>query len=516
MKVIATLVLALLAAVTVSGKSIVWEKAYGGSRIDNNPKIHKLSDGYVMIASTQSFDGDVSPHYGFSDLWMVKTDTTGNIIWRQTIGGSDIEVVTAFSTTSDGGYIICGESFSSHINGVPQSVRGLGDAWLVKTDSLGNLQWTKTYGGWQPDYFYDVKQTSDGGFIAAGYTKSPGGDVSHLIGNSDVWIVKTDSLGNIVWEKTYGGSSYETARSILPLANGTFLVAGSTASTDGNVNGNHGGKDAWVLSISATGGLVWARTLGGSDDDDLFKIYAETYNSFILIGETRSSDGDISINHGKYDAWMYKIDGNGVGYWSRTFGGSENDGVYDIKPGFKGQGYALAGFTASFDGDVSHKADTFSNDAWVFTTNNSGFLNWEQTYGGSNSDYAFGVIPTSNTDFIFTASTASTDGDVGATHGDVDCWMVKVHSLKTPTGVEEQSTPRVLVRPTVVHAGFNVIIPGEYGMAALSLLDMTGRVLLEHQHQESGFVSTSHLSPGMYLVRIQNNSSQEVFRIIVQ
>ncbi|MDR1874277.1 MAG: hypothetical protein LBQ90_04585, partial [Synergistaceae bacterium] len=207
--------------------------------------------GYVVAGYTSSADGDVSGFQGgWSDCWVVKLNATGSIEWQKAFGGSDFDTVTSIQQTIDGGYIVAGNTVST--DGDVSSFHGKGkrNIWVVKLNAKGSIEWQKTPGGSRWSDASSIQQTTDSGYIVAGYTSSADGDVSGFQGGwSDCWMVKLNAKGSIEWQKALGGSDRDEARSIQQTADGGYIVAGWTESTDGDVSGSHGSRDAWVVKL---------------------------------------------------------------------------------------------------------------------------------------------------------------------------------------------------------------------------------------------------------------------------
>ena len=192
----------------------------------------------------------------------------------------------------------------------------LSDCWVVKLNSRGEIEWQRCLGGSYEDWAYSIQQTSDGGFIVAGETCSNDGDVSGNHGEYDFWVVKLNSSGEIEWQRCLGGSDYDYASSIQQTLDGGFIVAGYTKSNDGDVSGWHEGydpyggdplPDCWVVKLNSSGEIEWQRCLGGSEIDGAKSIQQTTEGGFIVAGYSESNDGDVSGNHGEGDAWVVKL-----------------------------------------------------------------------------------------------------------------------------------------------------------------------------------------------------------------
>ncbi len=398
---------------------IIWQKALGGSSFDEANSIQQTADGgYIVAGYTWSDDGDVSENNGRYDFWIVKLDSNGNIEWQKALGGSSFDVANSVQQTADGGYIVAGYTASNNgdVNG--SEYHGGTDFWVVKLDSDGNIKWQKVLGGSNDDEANSVQQTTDGGYIVAGYTESDDGDY-------DFWVVTLDNSGNIAWQKALGGSDWDVAHSIQQTTDGGYIVAGYTNSNDGDVSGNHGNSDFWVVKLDSNGNIVWQKALGGSSYDEAYSIQQTTDGGYIVAGYTESNDGDVSGSgyHGGYDFWVVKLDSNGNKQWQKALGGSGNDEAYSIQQTTDG-GYIVAGYTWSNDGDVS--GNHGNDDFWVVKLDRNGNIVWQKALGGSFSDGAYSIQQTADGGYIVAGYTWSNDGDVSGSHGNDDFWVVKL------------------------------------------------------------------------------------------
>jgi hypothetical protein len=402
--------------------ALQWQKTYGGSGEDFSWSVKQTSDGgYIVAGKTSSIDGDITGyHGGISDFWVVKTDPSGNIQWQKTYGGSAEDRASSVQQTTDGGYVIAGMTFSN--DGDVTGNHGSEDYWVVKTDQSGNIQWQKTYGGSDGDEGWSVQQTADGGYIIVGCSVSNDGDVTGNHGECDYWVVKTDQSGTIQWQKSYGGSYEEMAYCIRQTIDGGYVIAGYTNSNDGDVTGNHGGSDYWVVKTDQSGNIQWQRCYGGSNSDYGNCIQQTIDGGYIIAGNANSTDGDITGNHGGSDYWVVKTDPSGIIQWQRCYGGSNDDAGISIKQLADG-GYIIAGWSNSNDGDVT---GNHGGDYWIVKTDPSGILQWQRCYGGSAGDAAMDIQLTSDGGYVITGMAGSPDGDVTGYHGSGDYWLVKL------------------------------------------------------------------------------------------
>jgi hypothetical protein len=286
--------------------NIQWQKCLGGSYWDEASSVQQTTDGgYIVAGRAGSTDGDITGHHGSFDYWAVKLTPSGQIEWQKALGGSLLDIAYAVKQTHDGGYIMVGESNST--NGDCSGLNGSTDVWVVKLTSEGSLEWQKMLGSTSMDWGVDVVVTADGGYTILGQTTWNDSDVSEHFGGFDIWVVKIDGAGNLLWEHTFGGSNEEHCRSITSVTDGGFVVAGATQSTDGQVVGNDGGADLWVFKIDSLGNLIWQQTLGGTQDEWAHSVIQTHDGGLALAGYARSNNGDVSGNHGSTDYWIVKL-----------------------------------------------------------------------------------------------------------------------------------------------------------------------------------------------------------------
>ncbi len=356
---------------------------------------------------------DVSGNHGGSDFWIVKLDALGSIQWQKTLGGSESEQPKSIQQTADGGYIVASSSRSN--DGDVSGIQGDQDFWIVKLDAIGSIQWQRTLGGSDSDFALSIQQTADGGYIVAGHTWSYDGDVSGNHGE-DFWIVKLDASGSIQWQKTLGGSESEQPKSIQLTTDGGYIVAGGTHSNDGDVSGNHGGgppltPDYWIVKLDGSGTIQWKKTLGGSGDEYAKSIQPTTDGGYIVAGYGRFNDGDVSGNHGEVDFWIVKLNGSGNIQWQKSLGGSDRDGAESIQQTTDG-GYIVAGYTESNDGDVLGNHYHGQEDYWIVKLDGSGTIQWQKSFGGSENEGAESIQQTADGGYIVAGSARSNDGDI--------------------------------------------------------------------------------------------------------
>ncbi len=348
--------------------------------------------------------------------------------WSRTYGGSDVDIPFAMKFTTDGGTIVAGYTDSRDGDVSAQPNREYWDLWVVKLDRCGVIEWERSFGGTNYESARDVVQTSDGGYIVAGETNSTdGGVIAGFGGTKDIWILKLTPAGNLAWQKRFGGNGLDIPNRIHLLADGSFLLAASSSSNDGNISGNHGTggyTDGVLMKIDANGGLQWSKCYGGSKNEELLDIEIINGRTY-LAGYANSTDGDIPPQQKNYDVWVLALDANGNKIFSKVYGGSQNDVAYAMTAGNDGT-LTLAGYTTSNDGDVTGARG--SQDYWVLNISLTGKLNWQKVLGGSDADYANDIITDLDGGYIAAGISYSTDADITNPLGEGDYWVVKLNA----------------------------------------------------------------------------------------
>jgi len=310
--------------------------------------------------------------------------------WSQTYGGTEKDGALSLVQTSDGGYAMVGYTCSFGA--------GEDDFWLIKTDEVGKMQWNRTYGGTGSDIAISLIETSDGGYALVGYTESFGA------GSDDFWFVKTDEIGNMQWNRTYGGTKGDYAFSLVETSDGGYTIAGYTRSYGA------GRDDFWLIHVDSSGNAEWNQTYGGWDDDGPIFLVHTSDGGYALAGMTES------FGHGsdRDDFWLVKTDSSGNMEWNQTYGGTKNEYGFCLVE-TSDCGYAMTGCTYSF-GAGNH-------DSWLVKTDAFGNMEWNQTYGGTDADGTTSLIQTEDGGYALAGSTRS----FGA--GEDDFWLIKTDEV---------------------------------------------------------------------------------------
>jgi hypothetical protein len=437
MKKIVLCLLLLFSLHSFAQPAIQWEKSLGSYFNDYGYCIANTNDGGVIVAGQGGSGGDITGNHGSYDCWVVKLSNTGTIQWAKCYGGTDEDEPNSIIQTNDGGYIFAGYTIST--DGDIVGNHGQSDILVVKLNDTGAIQWTKCYGGTGDDRASSIQQTTEGGFVIAGYTSSNDGDVNGNHGGGDCWIIKINDTGAIQWQKCYGGTNGESATSIVQTSDSGYAFTANTYSNDGDVTGIHGIDDYWVVKLDTGGAIQWAKCYGGSQDDEPSSIIQSLDGGYAVAGFTGSSDGDVSGNHGNYDYWIIKLSDTGALQWSKCLGGSLLDEAYSIVQ-TPDSNFVVAGVTGSMDGDVSGGGWHGSGDYWVVKLDINGNIKWQKCYGGTHADGAHGMVITTDGGYAIIGDSYSNEGDVTGHHGsagsNTDYWVVKL-APDTATGINE-------------------------------------------------------------------------------
>lgn len=406
-------------------------KSFGGSKNESANAVIKTSDnGFAVLGYTQSTDGDITDKTdGLFDYWLLKFDEIGNLQWQKTYGGSDDDRGVDLVQTTDGSFVIFG--FSKSADGDVIQNAGDSDLWLIKLDNSGNMLWQKSYGFSGADNGISLINTNDNGFLLTGVldvSASDGQGNSKMVTNKkhaggDYWAIKLNAAGDKQWSKFYGGSFTDTPYDVIQTNDNSYVLVGSSDSDDVDISNNKGSYDLWVIKISETGTLLWEKSFGGSEIDEARGTTTTTDGNYIIVGDTRSNDLDVSENSGAADLWVIKISPSGNLIWEKTFGGTSFDVARSISK-TQDNGFLISGSSRSSDGDVSK--NNGQNDAWILKIDANANLQWQKTIGGSDIDFAFDAIELNNKSVVVVGETNSTDIDITENKGFTDLLIFKM------------------------------------------------------------------------------------------
>ena len=414
-----------------SAVEIDYVKTLGGSKNESAQAVTKTTDGgYAILGYTQSRDGDVTNKSNESyDYWLLKYDTENQLQWQKTYGGSDADRGVDLVQTSDGGYALIGKSKSNDLD--VSANAGFDDFWITKLTETGAISWEKTYGFAGSDTPNSIIQTSDNGFLLSGVldvSASNGQGDRHSAVNQrhaggDYWVIKLNASGERQWSNYYGGSFTDTAYDAIQTDDGGYIIVGSSDSDDIDISNTNGGYDFWVIKISNTGSLLWGNSFGGSEIDEARAI-SQTYDgNYIIVGDTRSDDLDVSQTNGAADLWVIKITPEGTLLWEKTIGGTSFDVGRSISK-TQDNGFLIAGSSRSTDGNLS--VNVGQNDAWVLKIDGGGNLEWQKSIGGSETDFFNDVVELNDQTIVAVGDTNSSNEDVFENNGFTDLLILKL------------------------------------------------------------------------------------------
>lgn len=381
-------------------------------------------------------------HFAFSCILFLfqLSSFAQQIEWEKRFGGNGSDRIEGpgLIQTNDRGYLLAGYSDSNISGEKTNNSRGGNDYWVIRIDSIGNIVWQKTIGGNLEDQLKSVCTTSDGGFLLGGYSNSviSGDKTEASYGLNDYWIVKIDSLGNIVWQKTFGGAGSDNLWDLNPTSDGGFILGGSSNSNaSGNKTENSNGDyDYWVIKLDSLGSIIWQNTIGGLDEDFLNSLQQTDDGGYILGGSSKSdSTGDKNENRIGgfyfYDYWIVKLDSTGNLLWQNTIGGNSDELLCSVKQTID-KGYIIGGRSSSAIFGDKTEACYGLLDYWVVKTDSLGQLVWQNTIGGSKEDWLLSLKQTNDSGYILGGRSDSnisgkkTEQNLGWP----DYWIVKLSS----------------------------------------------------------------------------------------
>jgi hypothetical protein len=414
----------------------IWDRTFGGNDISQTSSIIPTSDGNFIISGTSNsgISGDkTEANKGDGDFWVIKINSSGKKIWDKTFGGNTSDFARSIISTNDGGFLIAGTSISGKSGDKTEINKGGNDFWIIKINSNGEKVWDKTYGGNKDDDVFTAINTLDGGFIISGKSDS---DISNdknesNRGKTDIWIIKINSMGQKVWDKTLGGDNYDGSTCITSTLDGGFVLTGYSLSgiSGDKTESNKGSNDYWVIKINSDGKKVWDRTFGGNNYDVSSTIISNNDGSLIICGLSNSdiSQDKTEKNRGGYDYWVVKIDSEGKKIWDKTFGGSNSDEGQSILSTTDG-GYIIYGSSSSNVSDEKSQNSNGDFDYWIIKINKSGLKIWDKTLGGNKRDFISSIIQVFDGSFIVAGfSYSEISGDkTEKNKGQIDYWLVKL------------------------------------------------------------------------------------------
>jgi len=532
MKKIFVYLFVLLTFNTFSQEMVIdWDECFGGENEWSVAKaIDVLSNGSIVTSITINSDNEAYTNYhGDTDPWVLIMDSAGNIIQERCFGGSGEEVFQDIEVFDDYIYFI---GYTQSTDGDVQSepIGGYVDLWVVKTDYNLNIIWENRYGSLGVQELRTAKVTEEGGLVMLmDFFSSGGGDVSEYYGNTDIWVCELDSDGNILWEKTLGNAWGSYAGSVMLTDDGKTIVLGETDHSGDMVDcycqSTDGSRDIWAVGLNETGEILWQNCYGGTNWEVGYDILSEN-QGYTFIGLTRSTDGDVSNNHGEDDLWLVHIDSIGNLVWEKSFGGSKVDYGKEL---FKTQnnGYILMGSSESNDGDVNHThcfpSNICSNNTWIIELDSNRNMIWNKTYGSATweSYHTYNsVARIGEKDFIIADIIRDSDNH----SGDIDCepypinnghsaWIYRLYDPTMGSNTIERNYNNLDVYPNPASNHVYIELPQNQKETEIQVHDIFGKKiesLRVFPNQKQVLWDVRNIQSGVYFYQTEING--EVYR----
>jgi hypothetical protein len=476
----------------------LWTRTYGGTSSDVGTSVQQTTDsGYIITGTTHSFG------VGMDDVYLIKTDSNGDTLWTKTYGGTGDDKGSSVQQTADSGYIITGMT-----NSLGDSEY---DVYLIKTDSNGDTLWTKTYGGTEHEYGLSVQQTTDDGYIIAGHTDSFGA------GGDDVYLIKTDSNGDTLWTKTYGGGGHEKGKSVQQTIDSGYIITGYTGSFGFDA-------DVYLIKTDSNGDTLWTKTYDGTVGNDSggndcgYSVQQTADSGYIIAGITRF--------FGAYfdDVYLIKTDSNGDTLWTKTYGGTDHDGGLSVQQ-TTDDGYIVCGYTCSFYTGLFPDCNVY-----LVKTDANGDTLWTKFYGGSqvmdpDDEWGYSVQQTTDNGYIITGYTQS----FGA--GSDDVWLLRIAG---EPGIEEtkdanlstvcilfQNRPNPFKTETAIHYQLSqpnvvtIVIYNVSGQCIKTLVNESKAAGYYTVHWNGQSQDNQRVSNGIYFCRMKAGEYTSVKKILL-
>ncbi len=421
--------------------------------------------------------GEIRTIYaGDSDMYIVKTNGVGDILWTKQYGGVKPEYPNSMVATDDGGFLICGYTASYGA--------GSNDAWIVKLNSSGDMVWNKTYGGPGNDEGKEIIRASDGNYVFVGRSNYSGG------ANYDGFLKKIDPAGNEIWTKYYGGSAYETLRSLKQCSDGGFIAIGQTFTY-----GNGSPGDIYLVRTTPGGDMTWYKTYGGAMEDDGNFVLANNDGSFTFTSETTS------FGAGDFDVQATKVDASGNIIWNKYYGGDKKDVSKTIRPTTDG-GYIIGAISRSFG--------WINPDMWLVKINANGDQIWDKHFGSWYHDHCYSALPT-------------TDGGYALVGHQVDAGgLYHIFFVKTDAngvvGINELNGEKATafnIFPNPSNGLFSLSAPSR--IQSVTISDALGNVIKEIKGEDTMLrIDIADKPKGAYFAIVQTINSTYTKKIVIR
>ena len=413
--------------------TLAWVESFGGSGIDQATGVISTDDGaFMVVGSTYSNDGHLTGLKSTTDAdyFLMRVRPDGGVDWTKVYGGDDDELATGITKTSDGGYVLVGYSRSN--NCFTGSNGGFHDYYILKVDAQGNEIWCQNFGYPGSDQAQNIIETREGDLMVTGFfdVSASGGqgnddreNAGTLHGVGEYWGIKLDADGQFFWKRYFGGSNNDRSYNVMQTNDGGFVIIGASESDYFDITDSRGSYDYWAVKLSAQGDLAWTRSFCGSEIDIAYDIATTRDGNFLIVGDARSNDQDVSNNYGNADVWLIEIDPQGNLVWEKSLGGSMFDSAKDLLP-MNDNLYCVTGSSRSNDVDVA--TNNGENDAWTVVVDAQGAIIFEVSIGGSSLDFSEAAAQGVDGALLVVGNTESSDGNIIQNLGYKDILIYKI------------------------------------------------------------------------------------------
>jgi hypothetical protein len=495
--------------------AIQWQRSFGSTNEDHVLGAVQTNDnGYIVAGISVNSAGDSASigNHGDLDGLVIKVDSSGNVIWKKFFGGSDREDINGIKQTVDGNYIVYGTTQSTNgdlsQNTLPYA------QWLLKINDNGDIIWSKTIQVNFEYSSYGLTTLSTGEFLLIGTIYWNDTTFNNTL-SYDMTAVLLDSTCNVIWQNMYGGSSIEQGFKCLEANDGTLMLAGINYSNNNECTSNHGIADIWAVNIDHSGNLLWQKSVGGVDSEESIGIVQDANDNYYIAGFAQSNSFDVSGNHGNKDIWLVKLSPTGTFLKQKCLGGIYTDIASEIAINQAGN-LIVSGNTGSSDGDVTFNHG--NSDFWVLELDTAFNILWEKCYGGTSYETSYSIIPTNDGGNLVVGGSRSLDGDVTGHTPNVtsnDFWVVKLNSLSSDINVVNPALDALNIYPNPVKETFKISAKMS-GKINLSIRNSIGRLMSQsnYENAEKIIFNATEYPAGMYLITVQDDNGSRSIKFL--
>ena len=507
----------LFSSTIIYAQDVFWEKSFGGKQAEYLLDALPTPDyGFILAGSSLSdkSGNKEAARKGNYDYCLWKIRENGAIDWQKSFGGSKNDLLISTQATKDGGYILAGTSDSPISADKTEAAIGQQDLWILRLDAAGNLLWQKTIGGLAEEQLACVVQTSDGGFVIGAssasdkYLAKKSESKKNTIykdadsrGNLDYWVIKLDKSGTLEWQKTMGGNYLDQLRSIAQTSDGNYLVGGVSNSGLGFEKNqkSEGENDFWFMKLDPKGNLLWQQTYGGKGDDQLYTVLQTNDKNYVVAGNTNGATPKGNSPQGS-DFMLLKLDQSGAVLWEKLYSNGTDDVLTNLVKN-KDETLLLCGYSRGNSKKKTEGTESYK----VIKIDKDGEELWRKNVDKKGKNVLNKAIETRDGGYVL----AGTNSDSLTS----DFWVVKLKDLKKPEAVKAT----IEAFPNPASSFTNIIIGFEYNTGTASLYDLAGRQLQRFPITSRTVpIDLSGLPEGIYIINIATNNGHEGIKVIKQ